>query len=673
MSRRRAALLFAVAALATTPAFAQQVLSGDPVDTGGTGLAYPIMPGVKLVLPGDDEKFGTGDDVINSLLVGDVDLVVRSGTISSPAIPAPALNASGPAIATVTAGGGRSGQGAEADFTVMVSDGSGSPPYGNVVPNTDMDLRPVTVYAFADLDGDGTVGPTNTDGSGDNGLETQEATAYAGRQMGAFLDGVFQDSLGLHLAAPASIGGLRVGLVAGAWTGADDQTLYTDGPFILTRWPFFPPLDPKDLLGGGDAPDPDPALPNQLEWDIETNYLPSPNHPVLGTPFAVAVDGSEPTTDQVRVNSGAAVSARVFTDASVSDFLARSSTRLRVAPPSAGSGRVLVMPVERAALAADGTTSRLSLRVLPVDLFANVADPSSAVSVTLTVTGSASIASPDTDAQADTETILLSDAAGVDIELDDDGTGSATLVLAIGDAPVQSVPIAIGATSDSDGDSVVDDGSASQIVGDWPCDEATASCDDNCPRVINPSQLDSDHDGLGDCCDGTCEMVPADPACGECALPVDPPPPPSAGSWTGATVTLRPGSPTKEDRLSVRLAFSLAPSAALALDGETVTFDIAQDGHAGYAAVLASLLTDLNKPNPFFRYIDRDGAVDGVTRLQVKCKSDRTCRVQLAARGIGLADLVAGDTTVSMALGDDLFEGSLACTGAPRLRCTLVP
>ena len=127
-----------------------------------------------------------------------------------------------------------------------------------------------------------------------------------------FVDGVFQDSVGLEIAAPASVGGLRTALVGGAWTGTDASQLYTDGPMILTRWPFFPPLDPKDLLGGGDAPDPLPDQPNQLEWSIEKNWLPAPGNATYGTPFAVAVDGSEPTTDQVTVVSGSAGSRNLM-------------------------------------------------------------------------------------------------------------------------------------------------------------------------------------------------------------------------------------------------------------------------------------------------------------------------------------------------------------------------
>lgn len=676
MKRHLATIVLCAAMLFPAHTFAQEVFTGDPVDTAGTGMPYPIMPGVALLLPGDNEKFGDGDDVINTGIVGDVDLVVRSGVITSSAIPAPALTGGGPAIVTVVAGGGSSGRGVEADFTVMVSDGTGSPAYGNVVSNADMDARPVTVYAFADLDGDGIVGRTNADtgGAADNEFEKQEATALSGRQMGMFLDGVFQDSLGLEIAAPASIGGLRTTLVAGAWTGTDSTSLYTDGPLILTRWPFFPPLDPKDLLGGGDAPDPLPDQPNELEWSIEKNWLPEPANGTYGTPFALPVDGSEPTTDQVRVDSGAALSARVFAQPVVSSYLARSSARLRVAPPVGGSGRVLVMPISRAVLAADGPATQLTVRVLPVDLFANVADPASAMSVTLTLTGPASIASPDTNGDLKSETISLTDAGGVDVVLDDTAAGTATLLLSVDASPVQSLGITIAAAADSDGDGVPDDGNTSSVVGDKPCDGDTASCDDNCPRVINPSQVDSDQDGLGDCCDGSCEFDPLGDACGECELPIDPPPP-TLGGLDSGSISLRSGDATKADRLKLKIDFTLDSSAALNLDAETFALALTQAGSAGYSATLVSLFTDLNKTAPYFRYRDRNSIVDGVKKAQVKCRTNLTCRMQLQAHGIALADLATGDADLTLALGDDLYSGTVSCTSLSngRVRCGLVP
>ena len=62
---------------------------------------------------------------------------------------------------------------------------------------------------------------------------------------------------------------------------------------------------------------------------------------------------------------------------------------------------------------------------------------------------------------------------------------------------------------DDDGDGIMGDGDDSGFVGDNPCEtEETENCDDNCPLVENPDQIDVDEDGKGIACDDVIEFSP---------------------------------------------------------------------------------------------------------------------------------------------------------------------
>ena len=138
--------------------------------------------------------------------------------------------------------------------------------------------------------------------------------------------------------------------------------------------------------------------------------------------------------------------------------------------------------------------------------------------------------------------------------------------------------------------------------------------------MINPSQIDSDHDGIGDCCDGTCILDPLSTGCDECALPAGPGP--SSDALTSASFRLKAGSAGNEDKAGFKLAFALPPGAEIAPDAETVTLAISQPGHGGFSASLAAKMVDLLRPAPSYRYIDKTASEHGVAKAQLKGSPD---------------------------------------------------
>jgi hypothetical protein len=666
-SRLSSALRVLIVTMLLSPSVsshAQQVLSGDPIDPG-TSLAYPLMPGRPLMLPGADEDFGTSDDVINLGIVGDVDLVVRVGDVPAGVIPPPAGAAGGPTLQSTVAGGGASGQGAETSFTVHASTGSGSPPYGTTVTASDLNGRPLSVYAFGDLDGDGVIGPTNADGAADNPLELQEAHAYAGRQVGQMAAGRMSGSLGVHVAAPASLGGLVVVLAAGAYTGADVDALYTDGTPIYTAWPFFPPLDPARVIGNGNVPPPDASLPSELKFDIEDNFLPAPGHPQLGTPFALPTSGTEPSTDQYVSVSGGAHAAHFFEEVDPVAYRAVSRPILRPAPATSGSGRVLVLPATAVAIEADGGATQRALRLLPVDIFGNVADPSvGGLSVELTAVGAVEIVSPDEDANPSIETVNLASAVGVVVLLDDLGSpGDARIELTSAGRIFAPLDLRIGGSGDTDGDTAVDDGNSSGIEGDAACndsDTGTLVCDDNCVLTENTSQVDSDRNGYGDCCDGACIEKPDESQCDECRF-VGLPPDPGALPIMKARWKSQTGTTTKPDRLKLRARLLPAVTTTIAPDVETLSVTISRGSEIAYQGELDAALVQVS-PAPKYAYEDATASVAGITKLTVTMLRSGTVNFAMEAAGESLLASGAEQWQLAVTIGDDGFVALADCT-----------
>jgi len=146
----------------------------------------------------------------------------------------------------------------------------------------------------------------------------------------------------------------------------------------------------------------------------------------------------------------------------------------------------------------------------------------------------------------------------------------------------------------------------------------------------------------------------------------------TAGGITRAAVKIRRGD--DEDRLTVKLAFDLPTGSDIAPDAETVTLTVTQSGNAGFSASLPSLMTDLQRGAPAYRYIDRAGSVGGVTKAQIKGSASGSFSAGWKVRGPGIGDVAAGPATISLTIGDDTFEAALDCSASgARVSCGLAP
>jgi hypothetical protein len=431
-SRTAAALLVVLLAAAAT-AGAATIFDGDPVDPG-SGRPYVVLPGVPLILP-QPASGRYRPPIVDTSVVGDVDLVVRAGTLGiGPLMPPPVAT---PPVAV--AGGVRVAAGTEIPFTVIASDGG--PGLGAPLGGASLDGIPVVVAAFADLDGDGFVGPTRADpaGAADDARELQEAAFLVGRQIAVFSGGVAQGTVAVWKGAPASAGGLRVVLTAMAYVGPFDPQFFAggvpDGPAVATLLPAFLDPDPSRTIDGRGPVGPE----GRMGFVFEPAFDVPVDDPVLGTPFALPTDGSSPTIDRAVVVAGPVSAARFVQPAGLAGFSAEVEAPLLV-----GAGGALLEPRPAAEVADDGPGNGTQVQLVPVDALGNVTDAGTAV--TLIAGPGIAIATPDADGDPTRETVALDTAAGVDLTLDDtggagDSGGVSTLSVVRGGVPVERLAV----------------------------------------------------------------------------------------------------------------------------------------------------------------------------------------------------------------------------------------
>lgn len=330
------------------------VFTGDPVNTS-TGIPHEILPGFPLVEAGPDTILGTLDDVITPEMVGDIDVVVRSGSPAAAAtLPPPQIQSGRSTVPVGVAGSGAAG-GTTIPFTVFLSDGTveAGAPSGHLLATTDMDDVPVVVAAFADYDGDGYIGPIDTDMSNttDNHHEVRELDPV-GRAVALFSAGVARGEIAVRAGLPASHGGLSVLLTALALSGPFDPGFFEgevpSGPALSTALPFVPQRDLARLFRDRAvlvSPD------TSLQPVIRFAALPSSTAPA---PFALPLDGSSPTVDVAVVHSQPAVKAALF---------------------EADEPLGVRQHVDTVVFGTRGTSTKRSYRLMPTDRFGNPADP----------------------------------------------------------------------------------------------------------------------------------------------------------------------------------------------------------------------------------------------------------------------------------------------------------
>lgn len=401
--------------LSTDPMFA-----GDPIDPA-TGFPYELLPGVPRIDPGPDGKLGSADDLLDPTIVGDVDLVLRTGARDG----LPGADPIGPpsaALGIAPLGTAEPfGAAVAVPFVVVASDGTPEPAWGAPVTETTLNGGSVLIAAFPDLDGDGFVGITLLDGDElDVEIEKEElipvgagfAQAEAGRAEGEVAVGA-----GGTAGFP-----LRVLVAASAYAGERRPDFLNgvvpDGPAVFTALPFHPVTDPFDIIQG--VPNPDPLVPDKLLGvDIEPAFEPDPTTPTNSEFFTIATDGSSPTVDAADVVSGTFARFGLVEAVRLAFYRAMPGRPLRPGEDDGGA-RALYEVLHQLVLEDDGAESRRTLRVVPLDRLGNLSDLPGPTPVQVRAEGSVRIIDPVSGGPV-SELLLAVGSGGASFEVDDLG------------------------------------------------------------------------------------------------------------------------------------------------------------------------------------------------------------------------------------------------------------
>jgi len=384
-----------------------------------TSRVVQVPPGRPVILAGADGALGTADDTVVPGIVGDLDLVIRAGvTEIHGEIPAAAAGAVSEPSAN--------GLGSEIDFVVTAVAGWVADPLSAPVFSPSIEGNPLLVAAFADLDSDGRIGPTNADGDPLD-LEVEEAELDPVAMQMVFVSGGRATGRLRLLAGGPTANPLRIVLAAAVYSGETQPDFFGGvvpfGPLLMTAVPFFPAFDPAEMIEGGagvNGPEPvDPGRPIGME--LVPEFDADPNDPTWGEAFALRVDGSEASIDVVDAFSGETSRIGIALSARHPNYLQMNRRVVRPGLDANGNPHPYEI-AERIYIADDGPASTVEARLVPLDALGSITDLSQMHLVKLSTGGVVEILSPDLDGDPYSENVVLSTASlGTPIVLGDGG------------------------------------------------------------------------------------------------------------------------------------------------------------------------------------------------------------------------------------------------------------